>query len=131
MDKKTEPKFYVLEKVIYDSVNKNYAEVWNQMLVRPCMTDPDKYRDLLSGKCSGQIEFLGAVLFQDKEETEDEFLLRAACQGYNVKFIISYVRTEGWNQYSVNVVDEENNIEYDLPLPADVVETDEELKKWA
>jgi len=128
---KKQPAFYVLEKIIYDSVNRNFDSVWNQMLIRPCFADPDLYRRFLTGKASGQITFESAVLFQQKDESEDEFLLRAACEGYNVDFVVSYVRTDGWNQYTVNVADEKNGAEYHLPLPADVIETDDKLKEWA
>ena len=131
MNRNSDIKFYVLEKIIYDSANRAFAESWNQMIIRPCKDDPNLYRSLLAGKGTGQITFEGAVCFQKAEETEDEFMLRAACQGINVSFVIGYVRTEGWNQYSVSVSDVDNGVTYELPLPKEIVKTDPELKKWA
>lgn len=126
-----EPEFYVLERILYDSMHKNYGELWNQLLIRPCYEKADTYRKMLEGKAHGIITFEGAICHQNKDETEDEFILRAACNGYNVSFVVDYVRTEDWNQYTVKVKDEVKDKEYLLPLPKKIVKGDKNLEKWA
>ena len=94
---------YFLQKIAIDEPNQNCAEVWNQLVICPATLTDDEYSRLTNFNYLSTIMSTTqkictdiAVIAQNKNESEKEFLLRAKNSGIEPSFTLYLKRDINW-----------------------------------
>lgn len=110
---------YLLQKIVNDEANRNYGEVWNQLVVLEVNCAPEDLLEAAANKKTVTLSYfmsickIERVCWQHSGESESEFIARAEKQiGTNIDYVVHMSRSLDWKLSAIKLLklDKGNNL---------------------